>query len=330
MKCFITGGTGFIGNRLTEALSEKGFELNILVRNRSAIENKFQNAKIFEGDLFDTEVLDQAISGCESIFHMAAYANIWSKDKTLAYRTNVVGTKNILDLAVKHNVKRVVFTSSAATLPPNEKGELVDETFPIPKKYLTEYETTKQQAEQLCIEYNKKGLNVVIVNPSRVYGPGFLNKSNSLTIMIRNYINGKWRIIPGNGSQTGNYVFIDDVISGHILALEKGKSGEKYILGGSNITYNDFFDLLAKVSGKKFKMFHLPLFLMIIVAKFELFMADNFGKKPLITPPWVKRFQQNRPLSSEKAKKEIQYSPTPLEIGIKNTINWLRMNYDEK
>ncbi len=324
MKCFLTGGTGFIGNILIEELTNSNYEVNVLVRRKKDFENKFRNTIIFEGDLFDLKTMDKAIEGCDCIFHLAAYANIWSKDKTLAYRTNYIGTKNILELAIKHNVKKVIFTSSAATLPPAKKTELVDESFPVPKEYLTEYETTKQQAEQLCIEYTKKGLNIVIVNPSRVYGPGFLNKSNSLTILIKKYMEGKWRIIPGDGSQIGNYVFIDDVVSGHIQALEKGRSGERYILGGENVPFTTFFSLLAKVSGKKYKMFHLPLPAMLLVARLELFLADNFGKKPLITPPWVKRYQQNRPLSVEKAKKEIQYSPTPLVTGLEKTINWLK------
>ncbi|MBN2634843.1 MAG: NAD-dependent epimerase/dehydratase family protein [Prolixibacteraceae bacterium] len=324
MKCFVTGGTGFIGNRLVEALVDKGYEVNVLVRKAKDFENKFRHVTVFEGDLFNSDILDKAIESCDCIFHLAAYANLWSKDKTLAYRTNFTATQNILELALKHKIKKVVFTSSAATLPPAAGTELIDESFPVPELYLTEYESTKQQAEQLCIDYCKKNLHVVIVNPSRVYGPGFLNKSNSVTILIKKYLEGKWRIIPGDGSQIGNYVFIDDVVSGHIKALEKGRSGERYILGGTNISYNVFFDLLAKVSGKKYKMFHLPMWIMMIVANFEFFMAESFGKKPLITPPWIKRYQQNRPLSTEKAKREIQYSETPLEKGIKKTIDWLK------
>lgn len=324
MKCFVTGGTGFIGNQLVEALANKGYEVNVLVRKAKDFENKFRHVTVFEGDIFNSDILDKAIKSCDYIFHLAAYANLWSKDKTLAYRTNFIATQNILELALKHKIKKVVFTSSAATLPPATGTELIDESFPVPEFYLTEYETTKQQAEQLCIDYCKKNLPIVIVNPSRVYGPGFLNKSNSVTILIKKYLEGKWRIIPGDGTQIGNYVFIDDVISGHINALEKGRSGERYILGGTNISYNEFFSLLAKVSGKKYKMFHLPMWVMMIVAKFELIMAEGFGKKPLITPPWIKRYQQNRPLSVEKAKREIQYAETPLETGIKKTITWLK------
>jgi nucleoside-diphosphate-sugar epimerase len=324
MKCFVTGGTGFIGYRLVESLSEKGYLINVLVRREKDFENKFQNVIVFEGDLFNIDILEKAINGCEYIFHLAAYANLWSKDKTLAYRTNFTGTQNILELALKHKIKKVIFTSSAATLPSAKDLELVDESFPIPEKYLTEYETTKQQAEQLCIAYTKKGLDIVIVNPSRVYGPGFLNKSNSLTILIKKYIEGKWRIIPGDGTQIGNYVFIDDVVSGHIQALERGRSGERYILGGTNASFNTFFSILADISGKKYRLLHLPLPVMMLIARFELFMAETFGKKPLITPPWIRRYQENRPLSVEKARREIQYSITTLELGIEKTVKWLK------
>ena len=204
--------------------------------------------------------------------------------------------------------------------------EPIDESFQQPTTYLTDYETTKREAEQLCIDFCKKGLAVVIVNPPRVFGPGFLSKSNSVTIMIKNYIKGTWRIIPGNGGQIGSYVYIDDVVNGHIQAIKKGTPGEKYILGGNNVSYNKFFKTLAKVSGKKRFMFHFPFSLMIFISKFELFMAEAFNKKPLITPPWVKRYLQHRPVSSRKAMNEINYTITPLPEAIGKTIQWLKAN----
>ncbi len=324
MRCFVTGATGFIGHRLVERLAEKGFEINILIRKSGTVFNSIQGITVFTGNLYDVNLIEEAMKGCEYVFHLAAYANLWSKDKNLAFNTNVTGTENILKAALKNNIKKIIFTSSAGTLPHSNEFEQVDESYPAPEKYLTEYETTKQLAEQLCIEYTKKGLDIVIVNPTRVYGPGILNKSNSLTILIKKYVEGKWRIIPGDGGQFGNYVFIDDVVSGHILALEKGKSGEKYILGGENISYTGLFDLLATATGKKYKMFHLSMSLMMLVGKVEYFLAENFGKKPLITPPWVKRYQQNRILTSKKAESELAYVITPLKTGLTETISWLR------
>lgn len=324
MKCMVTGATGFIGNRLVLELLNHGNEVHILARSQQKVSQLFGNrVTFFEGDLWDIITIKEAARNCDVIFHLAAFANIWSKDKMLAFKTNVTGTKNILEAALQNKVKKVVFTSSAAILPPSLNGEEVDETFLLPGKYLTEYEITKVMAEKLCLDFYKKGLDVVIVNPPRVYGPGLLNKSNSVTILIKKYIRGNWHIIPGNGEAIGNYVFIDDVVNGHILAMQKGVPGEKYILGGTNISFNGFFNTLSKVSGKNYKLLHLPFSIMLATSKFELLMADTFGKNPLITPPWAKRYLQNRPVSSQKAIDQINYSITPLSEGISKTIEWI-------
>ena len=325
MKCMVTGATGFIGDRLVLELLNHGNEVHILARSQQKVNQLFGNqVTFFEGDLWDINTINEAARNCDVVFHLAAFANIWSKDKMLAYKTNVTGTKNVLEAALRNKVKKVVFTSSAAVLSPSENGEIIDETSALPEKYLTEYETTKVMAEQLCIEYCKKGLDVVIVNPPRVYGPGLLNKSNSVTILIKKYIRGNWRIVPGNGEAIGNYVFIDDVVNGHILAMQKGVPGEKYILGGTNISFNGFFRTLSKVSGKNYRLFHLPFSIMLVTSRFELFMADTFGKNPLITPPWAKRYLQNRPVSSQKAIDQLNYSITHLSEGISKTIDWIK------
>jgi nucleoside-diphosphate-sugar epimerase len=150
-----------------------------------------------------------------------------------------------------------------------------------------------------------------------------MNKSNSVTILINRYISGKWRIVPGNGEAIGNYVFIDDVVNGHIQAMKSGISAEKYILGGVNVSFNQFFNTLRSVSGKNLRLFHLPFSVMMAASEFELFIAETFGKKPLITPPWVKRYMQNRPISSNKAIAQLNYHITSLEEGMQKTIEWL-------
>ena len=327
MKYFVTGATGFIGNRLVHTLLDHGNEVNVLIRQQGHGNNLDRKGiSVFQGDLFDSDVIEQAMKGCRFVFHLAAFANIWSKDKNYAYKINVEGTKNILEISLRNHIEKLVFTSSAAILAPSKDKEEINEDSPLPETYLTDYEKTKRRAEQLCHEFISKGLEIVIVNPPRVFGPGHLNKSNSVTLLIDKYMKGKWRIIPGNGMQIGNYVLVDDVVNGHILALEKGMPGERYIMGGTNISYNDFFALLAKESMKKRVMFHMPISVMMLVSKFELFMADNIGKKPLITPPWVKRYMQNRVLSSKKAEKELGYNITPLPVAIKKTITWLNQN----
>lgn len=324
MKCLVTGATGFIGNKLVQELLKRGVQVRVLVRSKNKLPPDIQKkVTVFYGDVTTISAIDSAVKNCDFIFHLAGFAGIWSKDKTLAYRTNVEGTRNILEAALKNDIQKVVFTSSAATLPASEQDNHIDEDSPMPDAYLTEYEKTKREAEQICLEYNTRGVNTVVVNPTRVYGPGPLNKSNSVTILIKNYIKGTWRFIPGNGNQVGNYVFIDDVVEGHIRALERGLPGEKYILGGTNVTYNEFFETIGKVKGKHYKLYHLPQSVMAAFAAFELFCAENFGKTPLITPPWIKRYNQNRLVSSQRAMEELGYSVTPLEEGIEKTILWL-------
>ena len=331
MRCLVTGATGFIGNRLVEELLKLGNEVHILARSKQKASQMFGGrVTFFDGSLWDLDVINDATRNCDAVFHLAAFANIWSKDKMLAYKTNVTGTKNILEAALQNKVRKVVFTSSAAIFPPAKNEEEIDETAALPEKYITEYETTKFQAEQLCIEYCKKGLDIVIVNPPRVFGPGLLNKSNSVTILIKRFISGSWRIIPGTGSAVGNYVFIDDVVNGHILAMQSGISGEKYILGGTNISFNGFFEMISRVSGKNYRLFHLPFSIILAVSKLEFFLAETTGKKPLITPPWAKKYLQNRPVSSKKAISDLNYTVTPLEEGIRKTIEWLKTEQNEK
>jgi farnesol dehydrogenase len=325
MRCLVTGATGFIGNRLVEELLKQGDEVNILARSQKKVTALFGNrVSYFEGDLSDKDAIIEATRNCDVVFHLAAFANIWSKDKMLAYKTNVIGTKNILDAAQQNKVKKIIFTSSSAVFPPSENEEEIDETALLPGIYATDYETTKFQAEQLCLEYSKNGLDVVIVNPPRVFGPGLLNKSNSVTILIKKYICGKWRIVPGTGNAIGNYVFIDDVVKGHILAMKKGVSGEKYILGGTNTSFNGFFNSLSRVSGKSYRLVKLPFPIILAISKFESFLAQTTGKKPLITPPWAKKYLQNRPVSSKKAMTDLNYTITPLDEGIRKTIEWLK------
>jgi len=166
-------------------------------------------------------------------------------------------------------------------------------------------------------------MEIVIVNPTRVYGPGELSKANSLTIMIKKYIEGKWRIIPGNGKSIGNYVFVHDVVKGMILAMAKGIPGERYILGGENATYDQFFNKLAKVSGKKQLLFKLPASLMIVVAYILMIPTKLFKTKPMITPSWARRFLFNWKVSSDKAVTSLGYSIASLEEGMNKTIQWL-------
>jgi nucleoside-diphosphate-sugar epimerase len=325
MKYFVTGATGFIGHELVKKLLSDGEWINILVRTTTRLNFPYsEKLSVYTGDLFNEEQIESGMKGCDCVFHLAAWANIWSKNKNTPFGVNVTGTKNILSTALRLGIQRVVFTSSAGVLKPSDQNELIDENSQLPDHYITDYEKTKYQAELLCYEYIRKGLEIVIVCPSKVYGPGVLNKSNSLPKLIKLYLEGRWRFIPGNGKSISNYVYIDDVVDGHILAMKKGISGEKYILGGENASFNQLFRTISEISGIRKKFYRIPSMVFMTVANISLFFADNFGINPLITPAWFKRLTQNRIVSSKKAEEVLNYKITPLETGINKTINWLK------
>jgi nucleoside-diphosphate-sugar epimerase len=324
MRCLVTGASGFIGSRLVKELLNQGNSVTVLVRSVNKIpESIAERVTIAVGEVSNRDSVEKAVQNCSFVYHLAGFAGIWSKDKSLPYKTNVEGTKNILDAALNSGIEKVVFTSSAGTLSPSTVMNQVNEYAPLPDSYLTDYERSKREAEELCIGYCEKGLQTVIVNPTRVFGPGPLNKSNSVTILIKKYVRGTWRFLPDNGQYFGNYVYIDDVVDGHIKAMNKGLAGEKYILGGENISLRGFFKLLADVSGINHMLYNIPYPAMMAYAKAEQFLAETIGKPPVITPLWAKRYSQHRLVSSKKAIEKLDYSVTPLAEGIQKTLHWL-------
>jgi nucleoside-diphosphate-sugar epimerase len=331
MKYFMTGITGFIGSNLARQLATDGHQVNALIRSKIPDDLKdLKGISFFNGDLFDLPVLDDAMKGCQVAFHLAALAKPWAKDPLEFTRINVQGAVNVFEAALKAGVGKVVFTSSAATMSPSNSAECTDEDTPRSIPLFNEYETTKAEAERMAREYCLKGLPVVIVNPSRVFGPGPLNTSNSTTKMIAGYVQGNWRIIPGDGQKIGNYVFIDDVVYGHLLAAQKGRAGERYILGGDNLSFDEFFLKIGKVAGRRRSMVHLPLIIMKTGARLMELQNKLTGIPPLITAPWVKKYLNHWSLSSGKAVRELGYTITPFETGVKKTLEWLENQGVEK
>lgn len=326
MNCFLTGSNGFIGSRLVEELSSGGHSVRCLVRSpdRFGKLSGLPGITPVIGDLDAVHVLEAAARGCDTVFHMAAFAKPWSKDRSLPFRVNVTGTENVLKAAARAGVKRFVFTSSAAVIGPSPGVDPIDEDFPRTVPFFNEYEGNKAAAEELVRSYSRDGMECVIVNPPRVYGPGPVNESNAVTKMIRLYALGKWRIIPGDGTCVGNYVLVDDVVRGHILAAQKGKAGHRYILGGENLTFDRFFEILTELIGRRRRMVRLPVRLMTAGARLMEWQASVTGIPPMITAPWVKKYLNHWSLSSRKAEEELGYNPASFEEGAGITMRWLR------
>ncbi len=323
MKILITGATGFIGNRLALRLAEQGHQVHALVRSSNEALQQHPNIKCFQGDITNTKSIETAIEGCEQVYHLAALANNWAKDPNTFFVVNVDGAKNIFDAALQHGVQKVVFTSTADTLGPQTSDQLLDETSTF-NQASTYYGQSKIKAEQAVKPYIEKGLNITIVNPTRVFGPGALNKSNAMTLIIQKYVKGKWKFIPGTGLSVGNYAYVEDIVTGHLQAMEKGRAGERYALGGENITFSNLFTLMGKVSEQQYRLYKLPMWLMLSAATLMHWYASIFKRPPLITPPWVKKYDEHRGVDLSKAQQELGYTVTPLHEALRITIEWVR------
>jgi len=237
----VTGSTGFLGRRLATSLAEEGNLVHALYRTDEKIRGwKHDNIRFFKGTLGDKNSIGQAMEGCRQVYHLAAFAAPWVRNPRVIYNENVGGTENILESARRLGVKKLVYTSTAGVFGPSN-GELNTEEKQFNGNHFTHYDRSKAEAETKVMKYVAGGLNAVIVNPTRIYGPGNLSKSNSVTMMIEKYIRGKWRIIPGDGSSIGNYVYVDDAVNCHQLAMARGRAGERYIAGGENLTFNELF-----------------------------------------------------------------------------------------
>jgi len=325
MNFFITGSNGFIGYSLVKRLSAEGHQIKCLVRSPE----RFLELSLLPGtipvigDISDKTALDEGVRDAEIVFHMVGYTKPWSKDKMLPYRINVEGTKAMIDASLNAGVRRFVFTSSAAVIGPSFQGNEVDEFTVRTTPFFNDYESTKAEAEKVACSYTGKGMEIVIVNPTRVYGPGPENESNAVTRMLRLYEKGSWRLMPGDGNKIGNYVYVDDVVNGHILAAMNGRSGERYILGGENLTFQELFEKMAIVTGHKRLMIKIPLSAMTFIAGIMEFQTRITGIPPMITTPWVKKYLSHWSISSIHAIHDLGYTITPFVEGAAETLKWI-------
>lgn len=323
MKVFVTGATGFIGVPLCHALATRGHTVYALVRNPLKAEQiRHELIHIVKGHILDPDSLAKGMESCDAVIHMAALVKAWSRDPDEFHAVNVGGTLNVMHAAVQTGIKRVLITSTAGVFGPSLDGKPVNEQVLQKTDFFTRYERTKALADEEAKKFPAQGTEVIFLHPTRVYGPGQMSDSNSVTAMISAYVKGKWHIIPGNGESMGNYVYIDDVVQGHLQALETGIGGEHYILGGDNISYNQLFDLIRKQSGRDHRLYHLPHFVMISASIFMELLA-RFGLKPLITNGFVRKYNYHWINDSRKAMDALGYYPIPIEEGVRRTIQWI-------
>ena len=266
----------------------------------------------------------KGMEGATQVYHLAAFAKVWDKNPNVYQDINVKGSIAVADAAVKEGVEKLVFTSTAGVFGDSENG-LVTESIERKRPFFNEYESTKKEAEDRLLEFASDKLKLVIVNPTRIYGPLLNSPAEAVNLLIQKFTTGQWRLIPGDGSKIGNYVYIDDVINGHLLAMEKGEHGHNYILGGENHDYNSFFNTLKEISGTNPWMMKMPNNLQMAFAKLQM-LKPLVNKEPLITPGWIAKGYYHWEVSSQKAERQLGYQITPLREGIKKTVEVLLGN----
>ncbi len=326
-RVLITGAGGFVGGQLAQFLAKKGIEVNAMHRPGSQLKAELtDHPKIHStpANLLDSESLVQASKDCNLIFHLAAHAQPWAKNPQTYYDVNVGGTINLLEAAKANKVDRIVITATAGTFGPQLDDSLITEEINQILPPFSEYERSKLMANEKAQEYVKQGMDIVIVSPTRVFGPGELSTSNAVTRLLSNYMYNGFRYTPGDGTTTGNYAYVQDMIKGHYLAALHGRTGENYILGGENYSYNEMLNIFGEVNNIQRSPIGIPLPVMLGAAKVMQFLGDTFGITPAVTPPFIRKYTHNWATDISKAKMELGYTITPFKTAVKETSDWIK------
>lgn len=324
MKVFLTGATGYIGHQLALKLAKKNYKVNALVRDLESLNiPKHKNITLFKGNICDYDSLHNAIENCDYVFHTAAFTDLKCNKIDNFYNTNVVGTANVLKASLEANVKKVIYTSTLSVFGPSLYHVPINEDQPRIVSYSNDYELTKSMSEEVVSDYVKKGLKCTILNVTRVYGPGLTTYSNGVNKIISKIINDKFLYVPSNLNVEANYVYIDDVVNAELLALGKGETGEKYIIGGENTDYEGLFKKIINISNSKISILKINYNLIKNIIAFITSLNWLFGNSFALTPKVLDSLFTNRTASSRKAISELNYKVTPLNRGLKQTINFL-------
>jgi dihydroflavonol-4-reductase len=320
-KILVTGASGFVGAAVARAAIDAGYAVRALVRATSARTNLADlNIELIEGDMRDPQAVARAMTGVAHLFHVAADYRLWAPDPEQILRTNCDGTRNLMQAALKAGVKRVVYTSSVATIAIPADGTPGDETQALSlDKAIGAYKRSKVAAEAIVKDMiATQGLPAVIVHPSTPIGPRDVKPTPTGRIIIEAAL-GK---MPGYVDTGLNLVHVDDVAAGHLAALEKGKIGEHYILGGENVRLAQMLADIAALTGRRPPKIKVPRRLLFPLAAVVEAQARFTGREPFLTLDGLRMAKYLMFFSSAKAERELAYRPRPYKLGLKDALDW--------
>lgn len=321
MKAFVTGATGFVGSHVARALAAQGAHLRLLTRKSSQTANIADlKADIVTGDLTDPDSLARAMEGCELVFHVAADYRLWVRDPGAMYRANVEGTANIIQVAQQKGVRRVVYTSTVATMGFTSNGAPCDERSPVSlADMIGHYKRSKFMAEQAVIEAARAGANVVMVNPTTPVGENDIKPTPTGRIIV-DFLNRRFPAYVDTGL---NLVDVHEVARAHLAAAEKARPGERYILGGENLTLKQILDKLAAITGLPAPAAKVPHAVALAFAACDQFFVGTLlGREPRATIDAVRMGRKKMFASSEKAVNELGFRVLPVDDALGRAVEW--------
>src|SRR5213082_2064649 len=325
MLAFLTGATGFVGSHVARALAEHGADLRLLVRASSNTKNIADlKADLVTGDLRDPASLERGIAGCDIVFHVAADYRLWVRDPEEMYRANVEGTRAILEAARKSKVRRVVYTSSVATMGFTSNGQPADENSPVSlDKMIGHYKRSKFMAEKIALEAGRSAMDVVVVNPTTPVGERDIKPTPTGRIVV-DFLKKKFPAYVDTGL---NLVDVKECARGHIAALEKGNSGDRYILGGENLTLKQILDKLAAITGLPSPKVRVPYVLALATGVVDELVTGRIrGREPRATIDAVRMGRKKMFVSSAKAERELGWKHVPVDDALRCAVEWFREN----
>jgi len=322
MRVFLTGATGFIGGNVARQLVAKGHDVVALVRpgaDTRAIDDL--DLQRVPGDLRDPSSLRGALNGCEALFHVAARYSFWVRDARAIHESNVTGTENVLEAALEAGVRKAVYTSSVAACGLPKNGTPGTEDTPVDEHLLYgHYKRSKYLAETAAWRFHQRGLPLVVVCPSTPVGEGDFKPTPTGRIIV-DFLRGRMPAYVDTGL---NLVDVEDVAAGHLLALEKGRPGERYILGNENMTLRDMLAALARASGRPAPRFRLPRALALAYARACETRARLIGGEPRCTVAEVRMSRHHMYFDASKAVHELGLTQTPTEQALGKAVRWFR------
>ncbi len=321
MTILVTGAAGFVGSHVARQLAGTGQSVRVLIRPNSNLRLlEGLRAERVEGDLRDAGSIERAMKGVQRVFHVAADYRLWARHPEEIYESNVEGTRRLFEIAAREGVERIVYTSTVATVAVPNHGDALpnEETRATLDEMIGHYKRSKFMAEEEARKAVASGVPVVIVNPTTPVGPGDWKPTPTGRIIV-DFLNGKMPAYVDTGL---NLAPVEDVAAGHLLAAERGRIGERYILGGRNMTLKQILDALAVITGRPAPRVKIPHVVALAAGYADEFFSRLTGREPQIPVEGVKMSRHRMFVASDKAERELGYKPGPVEAALERAVRW--------